>query len=346
MLFVPFPVITLFALCCLLAMALFPKKQCHRGTVHFLIACIVLLSVSCLRWQYDSMVLRNIQSVLAMLLPPLAWHSYALMTELTPRRRLLLSAVPVALAFCLRLIWPAITDLLLFLLFFGYGMSLLRLSWQGENNFTLSRLGEASDTLKMTFFTGCFLCISSVIDLAVTLDFSFANGKIAPAIIVIFQATLLPLIGILLLKAGKTRSVPVAENNEDIAPKAIAEASSELADIYRRIEQQVVATEIYLNSELTLDLLARKSGIPARQVSAAINSVAQCNLSQWINKFRIERAKALLLDSSLPVTEIMLEAGFITKSNFNREFQRITGVSPTIFRQQMVDNPVTNSKTG
>jgi len=67
-------------------------------------------------------------------------------------------------------------------------------------------------------------------------------------------------------------------------------------------------------------------------------------LSQWINGFRIERARELLISTPLPVTEIMLESGFITKSNFNREFQRITGVSPTVFRQQTGNSRVMNSE--
>ena len=344
MLSVPFPVITLFALLYLLAMALFPKKQRHRGTVRFLIACIILLSVSTLRWEYDSILLRNIQSCLAMFLPPLAWHSFASMTEMSRQRRLLLLYLPVALALSLRIFWPPATDSLLFLIFAGYGISLLRMAWRGENNFALNRLEEAPHTTKMTFFAGCFLCASGLTDLAVTLNFSIADGKLAPVIIVIFQAMLLPLIGVLLLRAGRTIAIPTVETHEEALPETAAVSQGELAGIYLRLEQYVRETQIYLNPELTLSLLARKTGIPGRQVSAAINSQAQCNLSQWINGFRIERARELLISTPLPVTEIMLESGFITKSNFNREFQRITGVSPTVFRQQTGNSRVMNSE--
>jgi AraC-like DNA-binding protein len=31
----------------------------------------------------------------------------------------------------------------------------------------------------------------------------------------------------------------------------------------------------------------------------------------------------------------MLDAGFSTKSNFNKEFQRVTGVSPSEYRKQI-----------
>ncbi|VDZ88633.1 Uncharacterised protein [Lelliottia amnigena] len=51
---VPFPVITLFALLVLIVMALFPEKNRHSGTLRFLIACTVLLTLGTLRWEYDS----------------------------------------------------------------------------------------------------------------------------------------------------------------------------------------------------------------------------------------------------------------------------------------------------
>jgi AraC-like DNA-binding protein len=37
------------------------------------------------------------------------------------------------------------------------------------------------------------------------------------------------------------------------------------------------------------------------------------------------------------VTTIMLDAGFQTKSNFNREFRRVTGTSPSLWRAAQED---------
>lgn len=46
----------------------------------------------------------------------------------------------------------------------------------------------------------------------------------------------------------------------------------------------------------------------------------------------------MLRQPQLKITDIMLETGFISKSNFNREFMRITGKTPTAFRQAMDDS--------
>ncbi|MBP2836200.1 MULTISPECIES: helix-turn-helix domain-containing protein [Dickeya] len=335
---VPFPVVTLLALLFLLVMTLLPGKPRHRGTLHFLVACVVLLSVSMLRWEYDSIMLRNIQSGLAMFLPPVAWHSFISMTDITRQRRLLLLFVPAAVSLCIRIVWPVSIDFILIALFAGYGCSLFRIAWQGEQQFTLSRLEELSQTTKMAFFAGCFLCISAVTDLLVVFDFDINGGKLAPGMVVIFQIILLPLIGIAIISAGRAAAISGTDSGETPPPACSVRSSEDVSEVYTRLETQVREKQLYLNSDLTLSALARKTGIPARHLSGAVNAVKQCNVSQWVNGFRIERAKELLLSSSLPVTEIMLESGFITKSNFNREFQRVTGVSPTLFRQQARDN--------
>jgi AraC-like DNA-binding protein len=65
----------------------------------------------------------------------------------------------------------------------------------------------------------------------------------------------------------------------------------------------------------------------------AINRVRRQNVSQYINGYRIEEACRLLRETDKPVTSVMFEAGFETKSNFNREFRRATGASPAEWRK-------------
>ncbi|MEZ8387612.1 helix-turn-helix domain-containing protein, partial [Vibrio splendidus] len=42
--------------------------------------------------------------------------------------------------------------------------------------------------------------------------------------------------------------------------------------------------------------------------------------------------KTLLMQSDEAITDIFLSSGFQTKSNFNREFSRITGQTPSEYR--------------
>ena len=85
---------------------------------------------------------------------------------------------------------------------------------------------------------------------------------------------------------------------------------------------------------MTLARLSRRLGYPARDISNAINRCTGENFSRFINGFRIEHASKLLKETDLPITEIMLEAGFVSKSSFNTEFKRIVGQTPSQFRAE------------
>ena len=77
--------------------------------------------------------------------------------------------------------------------------------------------------------------------------------------------------------------------------------------------------------------LSRKLGIPAKTLSIAINRETGENVSRYVNDARIAAAQAALIAGE-NVTTAMLSSGFNTKSNFNREFLRITGDSPSKWR--------------
>ncbi|EAV40124.1 transcriptional regulator, AraC family protein [Stappia aggregata IAM 12614] len=89
---------------------------------------------------------------------------------------------------------------------------------------------------------------------------------------------------------------------------------------------------IYTDSNLTLARVARRLSVPVRDVSAAINRVTGENFSRYINGFRIRHAQDALRATELPITEVMFDAGFVSKSSFNTEFRRITGQTPSQYR--------------
>lgn len=95
--------------------------------------------------------------------------------------------------------------------------------------------------------------------------------------------------------------------------------------------------QIYTDSNLTLARVARRLSAPVRQVSSAINKMTGENFSRYINGFRVRHAQNALRNTDLPITEVMFEAGFISKSSFNTEFRRIVGQSPSQFRSAKAD---------
>jgi len=59
------------------------------------------------------------------------------------------------------------------------------------------------------------------------------------------------------------------------------------------------------------------------------------NFTEYVSRVRIEKAKNLLLNPNLRVSEIAYEVGFQSLTHFNRVFKKIIGQSPTDYRAQV-----------
>jgi AraC-like DNA-binding protein len=59
------------------------------------------------------------------------------------------------------------------------------------------------------------------------------------------------------------------------------------------------------------------------------------NFTDYLSRVRTERAKNLLLNPNLRVSEIAYEVGFQSLTHFNRVFKRILGRSPTEYRERL-----------
>ena len=93
----------------------------------------------------------------------------------------------------------------------------------------------------------------------------------------------------------------------------------------------------FLNHLLTLDVLARQIALPSRTLSQLINREFSLNFYEFINGYRIEESKRLLVDASSPkisVIEVMDRSGFNSKATFNTFFKKLTGLTPTQFRRE------------
>jgi AraC-like DNA-binding protein/ligand-binding sensor protein len=59
------------------------------------------------------------------------------------------------------------------------------------------------------------------------------------------------------------------------------------------------------------------------------------NFTNYVSRVRIEKAKNLLLNPNLRISEIAFEVGFQSLTHFNRIFRKILGQSPTKYRAQL-----------
>ncbi|MEO1258665.1 MAG: AraC family transcriptional regulator [Bacteroidota bacterium] len=56
---------------------------------------------------------------------------------------------------------------------------------------------------------------------------------------------------------------------------------------------------------------------------------------EYLNEFRISMACKMLVESKEPVAQICYKTGFNNLANFNRQFRRVTGMTPTGYRKFM-----------
>ncbi len=102
-----------------------------------------------------------------------------------------------------------------------------------------------------------------------------------------------------------------------------------------RILQGVRFIDAHFHEDITLEQIAEKSGITPNYFSKLFHQCFQVRLWDYITAKRIDLAKRLLSgNESMTVLEIATGCGFHNTANFNRAFQKFTGITPSAYRQK------------
>jgi len=332
MLFVPLPLFATLFLVLLLCRIVMSRDMALRANQLFA-ALIVLYAVQSLlvslRWGYDIQGVAACLIVLAPVLPAVAYLSYAALAGRQRAGHLWPLAV-IALNWLAFATLPVIPDALILMTYLGFGFLLLRLWWKGEDALTLSPIGDARDIRLAMGLTGMALVLSGLTDIYLIIDFIRNGGRNAGLILTFVQTAFVVVIGV---AASFGRTAEQAETEEESAASS-PEATDQDSDIVNRLERLFTQEGLHRNEDLSLRRLGRKLGLPDRQVSNAINRVRGMSVSQFVNEFRIQEACTLLRSTRKTILEVSLTAGFATKSNFNREFLRVTGQTPSQWRKE------------
>ena len=84
--------------------------------------------------------------------------------------------------------------------------------------------------------------------------------------------------------------------------------------------------------DLKLAELAQVAGMSSFHFAREFKRTTGTTPHQYLIKFRVERAKALLARRDLPLIEVGLQTGFSHQSHFTRLFRRVTGLTPNADR--------------
>jgi AraC-like DNA-binding protein len=86
--------------------------------------------------------------------------------------------------------------------------------------------------------------------------------------------------------------------------------------------------------DLSLGQVAKAVNTSTFYFCKMFKNVTGINFTDYVSRIRIEKAKDLLLNPNLRVSEIAYEIGFQSLTHFNRVFKKILGQSPTDYRGQ------------
>ena len=91
--------------------------------------------------------------------------------------------------------------------------------------------------------------------------------------------------------------------------------------------------ELYLDENISLPVLADKLMLSTHQLSEFINKNQGKKFNDFINEYRIEKAKKILKEKpEYTILAIGFEVGFKSKSAFNTAFYKHTGTTPSEFK--------------
>ena len=237
-----------------------------------------------------------------------------------------------------------ISWLLDFALIFTYLVYLLALLsiWRDRANH-FSRLGEnIHQTINWLLIAILFLAVTLVFDILIAVDLSRGGLLEASPSLVFSVVTLITMVSFSLVGAlgrpslfehfyNLTIEAEILPGSRNIGIPDVAD--EELAGKALQFLDNPV---ILADASLTILRFARKLGVPARQLSKAINRVHQCSFSDFLNDRRVQLCQEIMQESrDKSLMDVMLDAGYVTKSNFYKQFSKRTGLTPAAYRSRL-----------
>jgi len=108
-----------------------------------------------------------------------------------------------------------------------------------------------------------------------------------------------------------------------------------LEEVLTRMDHLMKEDKLFFDEELNLNKLAGELSIEPYQLSQILNEKLNKNFNMYINEFRIEEAKKLLLEEpDRSIISVSYAVGFNSPTSFYDWFFKMTGLSPSKFRKK------------
>ena len=138
--------------------------------------------------------------------------------------------------------------------------------------------------------------------------------------------------------AGLIRLLEIfAQQLSAMANRTMVQDSESEPPMIRRAKAYIAG---HYGDPVNLDEIARVMHVSTFYFCKMFRKATGLTFTDYLGRVRVERAKNLLLNPRLRVSEIAYTVGFQSLTHFNRIFRRTTGEAPTAFR----DNGTAHTK--
>ena len=128
-------------------------------------------------------------------------------------------------------------------------------------------------------------------------------------------------------------TVAIAIANHQQREKSAA-TSLPMATNHYRLQPTLDYIQNHLDQGITVEFLAGAMGMSTAYFCRFFQKEMGCSPYQFIIQQRVERAKAILLERELSISEVALRCGFSSHSQLNHHFRNLFGITPKEYRSR------------
>jgi AraC-like DNA-binding protein len=124
---------------------------------------------------------------------------------------------------------------------------------------------------------------------------------------------------------------------EQVKYKSSSLTTDQQKALLEKMQQLLQDRKPYLKPDFSLPDLAQQLGVSVHLLSQAVNNGLGKSFFELAAEYRVKEARQLLKDQpNIKVEEIAEQVGYNSKSSFNTAFKKITGMTPSEYRAQVV----------
>jgi len=181
------------------------------------------------------------------------------------------------------------------------------------------RLAQSNDIAQVTVLIGVGLIWLAYYTSHYT---SYIAGALSFSVVLYFNLMFF----VLHRRNTKTLNTP-----EKYSDKKISQEQA--TQLIKRLKQLIKEEMLFQHPTLTINKVAKKLGVSSPYLSQLLNDNMGLTFTSFINEYRIEHAKVLLIENTQKVDDIAYSCGFNSTSTFYAVFKKHAQMTPATFRK-------------